>query len=167
MFEVVFSRHHLLTPSRWLSIGIGVGVFILGLTTRRDGHQREGKGGWRSKKEKISISDKPKGEKPIDSGSNKKEGKKNKCIKKIVYYESDTSTSSTTSQKNDPSSKQKMVKIHSTALHLVIHAFLVPQILIYIQFLMASLRTLMGRIILGGVIKCVAIFYRSILAFWT
>jgi hypothetical protein len=36
----------------------------------------------------ISIDDETKGEKPVDSGSNKKkDGKKKKHTKKIVYYE--------------------------------------------------------------------------------
>jgi hypothetical protein len=57
-------------------------------------------------KEKIPIDDEPKGEKPINLGSNKKDGKK-KCIKNVIYYESNTSTSSTTSQKDDSSSSSK------------------------------------------------------------
>jgi hypothetical protein len=75
-----------------------------------EGLDCKGKGKVANEKEKIPIYGKPKGEKPIDSGS-KKEGKKKKCIKKIVYYESDTSTSSTTSHKDDSSpSKQNMIK---------------------------------------------------------
>jgi hypothetical protein len=44
-----------------------------------------------AQKEKIPDDGEPKGEKSLDSRT-KKEGKK-KCVKKIVYYESDTSTS--------------------------------------------------------------------------
>jgi hypothetical protein len=59
----------------------------------------------RDDKEKIPINDEPKGEKPVDLRSGKKkEGKKKKCIKKIVYYESDMSTSLTTLPKDDSSS---------------------------------------------------------------
>jgi hypothetical protein len=50
-------------------------------------------------KEKTPIDDKPKGKKPIDSRT--KEGKK-KCIKKIVYYETDSSTSSSPRAKRKP-----------------------------------------------------------------
>jgi hypothetical protein len=45
-----------------------------------------------AQKDKIPDDGEPKGEKSLDSRTKKKEGKK-KCVKKIVYYESDTSTS--------------------------------------------------------------------------
>jgi hypothetical protein len=44
-----------------------------------------------NEKENMPIDDKPKGEKHVDSGT-KKEDKK-KCIKKIVYYETNSYTS--------------------------------------------------------------------------
>jgi hypothetical protein len=66
-------------------------------------------------KEKITIDNKPKGEKIVVSGLGKKEGKK-KHIKKIIYYDNDTS-----SQKDDNTSpsKQNMVKtsFNHTPLH--------------------------------------------------
>jgi hypothetical protein len=72
--------------------------------------------------EKETLNNEPKGVKPIDSGSReKKDGKNKKRIKKIVYYNSNTSLSSPT--------------------------------LVYCLFLLASLLTLMERIILGGVIR--------------
>ena len=46
----------------------------------------KGKGKVAEEKKKICIDDEPKGEKTIDSWSGKKEDKKKKCIKKIVYY---------------------------------------------------------------------------------
>jgi hypothetical protein len=42
LFEVVFCRHHLFKPSvSVLPIGIRASLFILGLTTQRDGLQME------------------------------------------------------------------------------------------------------------------------------
>jgi hypothetical protein len=63
-------------------------------------------------KERIPIDDKPKCEKPVNSGSKRnKEGKKKKHIKKTVNYESNTSASSPTLRKDySSSSKQKTVK---------------------------------------------------------
>jgi hypothetical protein len=59
--------------------------------------------------EKETLNNEPKGEKPIDSGSGKKDGKKKNRIKKIVYYNNDASSSS---PKDDDSfsSKQKTIK---------------------------------------------------------
>jgi hypothetical protein len=65
------------------------------------------------RKEKITVDDELKGEKPIDFGSSK-EGKKKKCIKKIVYYESNTSSS----QKDDESSSSKQKPIKTTFNHI-------------------------------------------------
>jgi hypothetical protein len=62
-------------------------------------------------------------------------------------------------------SSKKWLKIHSTALLLIIHPFLVPPMPNCFRFLLASLLTLMGRIICGGAIKCVAIFSCSTLVF--
>jgi hypothetical protein len=62
-------------------------------------------------KEKETINNnEPKGDKPIDSGSNnKKNDVKKRRIKKIVYYDSDTSSSSSNDDHDDSSSKKKMV----------------------------------------------------------
>jgi hypothetical protein len=69
---------------------------------------------WKGKvtDEKETINNEPKGDKPINSGSNnkKKDGKKKKCIKKIVYYDSDASSSSSHKNDNKSSSKKKTVK---------------------------------------------------------
>ena len=47
-------------------------------------------------KEKESFFNKPRDDKPTDSGSShkKRDRKKKRCIKKIVYYDSDESSSS-------------------------------------------------------------------------
>jgi hypothetical protein len=59
-------------------------------------------------KEKESIFNEPRDDKPTDSGSShkKKDGKKKRRIKKIVYYDSDESSSS---QRNDDDKKKKTV----------------------------------------------------------
>jgi hypothetical protein len=43
-----------------------------------------------------SLFNEPKDDKPIDSGSShkKRDGKKKMCVKKIIYYDSDASSSS-------------------------------------------------------------------------
>jgi hypothetical protein len=63
-------------------------------------------------KEEILNVYEPKGDKITDSGSNnkRKDGKKKRCIKKIIYYDSDTSSSSPRDNDNgDSSSKNKTV----------------------------------------------------------
>jgi hypothetical protein len=55
----------------------------------------KGKGMVVNDKEKESIFNEPRDDKPTDSGlSHKKDGKKKRRIKKIVYYDSDESSSS-------------------------------------------------------------------------
>jgi hypothetical protein len=56
-------------------------------------------------KQTVPIDDEPKGDKTVDSGSGKKNEGKKKCIKKITYYENDTS-----SAQKDSSYMQKSVK---------------------------------------------------------
>jgi hypothetical protein len=64
-------------------------------------------------KEKESIFNEPRDDKPTDSGSShkKKDGKKKRRIKKIIYYDSDASSSSSPrdDDDDDSSSKKKMV----------------------------------------------------------
>jgi hypothetical protein len=59
-------------------------------------------------KEKESVFNEPRDDKPTDSGSShkKRDGKKKRRIKKIIYYDSDASSSS---PHDDSSSKKKMV----------------------------------------------------------
>jgi hypothetical protein len=69
------------------------------------------KGKWMvvNNKEKESVLNKPRDDKPTDSGSSqkKREGKK-RCIKKIIYYDIDASSSSLHDD-NDSSSNKKTV----------------------------------------------------------
>jgi hypothetical protein len=69
----------------------------------------KGKGMVVNDKEKESLFNEPRDDKPTDSGSShkKRNRKKKRCIKKIVYYDSDASSSSP--RDDDSSSKKKMV----------------------------------------------------------
>jgi hypothetical protein len=60
------------------------------------------------KKETLNIEE-PKGDKATDLGSNnkRKEGKKKRCIKKIIYYDSNASSSSPKDGDGDDSSTKK------------------------------------------------------------
>jgi hypothetical protein len=68
----------------------------------------KGKGMVVNDKEKESIFNEPRDDKPTDSGSShkKKDEKKKRCIKKIVYYDSDESSSS---PRDDDDEKKKPV----------------------------------------------------------
>jgi hypothetical protein len=72
----------------------------------------KGKGMVINDKEKETLYvNKPKDDKPTDSGSShkKRDGKKKRRIKKIIYYDSDTSSSSPRDDDDeDSSSKNKM-----------------------------------------------------------
>jgi hypothetical protein len=69
----------------------------------------KGKGMLINVKEKESLLNEPRDDKPTDSGSShrKRDEKKKRCIKKIIYYDSDTSSSSP--RDDDSSSKKKTV----------------------------------------------------------
>jgi hypothetical protein len=71
----------------------------------------KGKGMVVNDKEKESIFNEPRDDKPTDSGSShkKKDGKKRRCIKKIIYYDNDASSSSPRDDDDDSSSKKKTV----------------------------------------------------------
>jgi hypothetical protein len=72
----------------------------------------KGKGMVVNDKEKESLFNEPRDDKPTDSGSSHKnrDGKKKRCIKKIFYYDNDASSSSPRDgDDNDDSSKRKTV----------------------------------------------------------
>jgi hypothetical protein len=124
----------------------------------------KGKGIMINDKETIKNND-PKGDKPIDSGSNKKKknGKKKRHIKKIVYYDSDASASSPRDDDDDDSSsKGKMVNQNYSFDYFRIpynsnaHLLSIP---------LGKPLTLTGKIILFGVIKCIVNYFVFILAF--
>jgi hypothetical protein len=62
----------------------------------------------KAKEKETLYVDEPKGDKPIDSGSNnkRKDGKK-RCIKKTIYYNSDASSSSPRDDDDEDSSSKK------------------------------------------------------------
>jgi hypothetical protein len=70
----------------------------------------KGKGMVVNDKEKESLFNEPRDDKPTYSGSShKKDGKKKRRIKKIIYYDSDALTSSPHNDDDDSSSKKKPV----------------------------------------------------------
>jgi hypothetical protein len=125
----------------------------------------KGKGMVVNDKEKESIFNEPRDEKPTDSGSShkKKDEKKKRRIKKIIYYHSDASSSSPRDDDDDDSSSKKKtvnqnyyfdysrMPYNSNA-----HLLSIP---------LGKPPTLMEKIILSRVIKCVVIYFLSILVF--
>jgi hypothetical protein len=71
----------------------------------------KGKGMVINDKEKDTLLNEPREDKPTDSGLShkKRDGKKKRHIKKIIYYDSDASSSSLREDNDDSSSKKKMV----------------------------------------------------------
>jgi hypothetical protein len=127
----------------------------------------DAKGKGKVTNEKETLNNEPKGEKSVDSGFGKKVGKKKKCIKKIVYYDNDTSSSSPKDNGDSFSSKQKTIKQTTLRRLLITRVFLIMPMLVYCMFLLSNLLTLMEMIILGGVIKCTIIYFLFILVFGT
>jgi hypothetical protein len=120
----------------------------------------KGKGMVVNDKEKESIFNEPRDNKLTDSGSShkKKDVKKKMRIKKIVYYDSDESSSSPRDNDYD---EKKITQIF----HLIILVFLIIPMPICFLFLLVNLHTLMERTTLFGVTKCVVTFSLSILVF--
>jgi hypothetical protein len=120
----------------------------------------KGKGMVVNDKEKESLFNEPRDDKPTDSGSSHKKSdrKKKRRIKKIIYYDNDASSSSP--HDDDDSSKKKTINQNY---HLIIHVFHLIQMLIYYQFHLGNLHTLMEKTTLSRVIKCIVIYFLSIL----
>jgi hypothetical protein len=122
----------------------------------------KGKGMVVNDKEKESIFNEPRDDKPTDSGSShkKKDGKKKRRIKKIIYYDSDESSSSPRDDDYDDKKKSVNSKFsfdysripYNSNAHLLL-------------FLLVNLHTLMERTTLFGVTKCVVTFSLFILVF--
>jgi hypothetical protein len=121
----------------------------------------KGKGMVVNDKEKESIFNEPRDDKPTNSGSchKKKNGKKKRRIKKIVYYDSDVSSSS---QRDDGDEKKKTVNSNFSFDYSRIpsnsnaHLLLIP---------LGNLRTLMEKTTHFGVTKCVVTYSLSIQVF--
>ena len=105
----------------------------------------KGKGVMINDKEKESLLNEPRENKPTDSGSShkKRDGKK-RHIKKIIYYDSDASSSSP--RDDDDSSSKKKTLIKTTPL--IIPVFRITQMPIYFLFLLENPHTLMERILI-------------------
>jgi hypothetical protein len=126
----------------------------------------KGKGMVINDKEKETLYvDKPKGDKPTDSGSShkKRDQKKNRRIKKIIYYNSDTSSSSPRDNDDeDSSSKKKTVNQNYSFDYSRIpynsnaHLLSMP---------LENPHTLMEKTIHFGVIKCAVTYFPSIQVF--
>jgi hypothetical protein len=124
----------------------------------------KGKGMVVNDKEKESFLNEPRDDKPTDLGSShkKRDGKKKRRIKKIIYYDSDASSSSPTTTTMTP--RQRRNRLIKT-IHLIILVFHSILMLICYQFHLGNLHTLMEKTTLSGVIKCVVIYFLSILVF--
>jgi hypothetical protein len=124
----------------------------------------KGKGMVVNDKEKESLFNKPRDDKPTDSGSShkKKDRKKKRRIKKIIYYDSDASSSSPHDDDDDASSKKKPVNQNYSFDYSRIpfnsnaHLLSIP---------LGNLHTLTEKTTLFGVTKCVVIYFLSILVF--
>jgi hypothetical protein len=120
----------------------------------------KGKGMVVNDKTKESMVNEPRDDKPSDSGSShkKRDGKKKRRIKKIVYYDSDESSSSP----RDDDEKRKPVNSNYSFDYSRIP--LIPM-LIYFQFHLGNLCTLMEKTTHFGVTKCVVTYFLSIQVF--
>jgi hypothetical protein len=118
----------------------------------------------KEKEKETLYVDKPKDDKPTDSGSNnkRKDGKKKRRIKKIIYYDSDASSSSPRDDDDEDSSMKKTVNQNYSFDYSRIpynsnaHLFSNP---------LDKPPTLMETATLFGVIKCVVIYFLSIQSF--
>jgi hypothetical protein len=130
------------------------------------GNDSKGKSKVSDKNERVPVDGNLKDDAPVDSGSNKKDERNKKRIKKIIYHDSDASSSY---QRTMTIPFLRKRRSNKTILeHLLITlAFCIIQMCIYFLYLLASLLTLMGRPIHGGVIKCVVIYFLFILVFGT
>jgi hypothetical protein len=125
----------------------------------------KGKGMVVNNKEKESLFNEPRDDKPTYSGLShkKKDVKKKRRIKKIVYYDSDESSSSPRDDDDDDSSSKKKTVNQNYSFDYSRIPY--NSIAIYFLFLLENPHTLMERITHFGVIKCVVIYFLSILAF--
>jgi hypothetical protein len=145
-----------------LSIGIRTVLFSQGLIAQRE-MDPKCKGMMINDKEKETLYvDEPKGNKPTDSGSShkKRDGKKERRIKKTIYYDSDAPSSS---PRDDNSSlKKKTVNqnysFDYSRMSYSLNAHLLP-------IPLGKPPTLMEMISHFGAIKCVVIYSLYILAF--
>jgi hypothetical protein len=121
-----------------------------------------GKGMVVNDKEKESVFNEPRDNKPTDSGlSHKKRDGKKRRIKKIIYYDSDASSSSPHDDADDSLSKKKTVNQNYSFDYSCISYNSNARLL---SIPLGKPPTLMEKIILSGVIKCIVIYFLSILS---
>jgi hypothetical protein len=118
------------------------------------------------KEKGILNVDEPKGDKITDSGSNnkRKDGKKKRRIKKIIYNDNDTSSSSARDDDGERFLVEKRKRLIKTII-LITLVFLTIQMHICCLFHLENPITLMEKTILSGIIKCIVIYFLSILVF--
>jgi hypothetical protein len=121
----------------------------------------KGKGMVVNDKTKESIVNEQRDDKPSNSGSShkKRDGKKKRRIKKIVYCDSDESSSS---PRDDDDEKRNQL---TQTFLLIIHVFHLTPMLIYFQFHLGNLCTLMEKTTHFGVTKCAVTYSLSIQVF--
>jgi hypothetical protein len=123
----------------------------------------KGKGMVINDKEKETLyADEPKGDKPPDSGSShkKKDGKKRGALRRSSIMTATPPPLHHGTTTTPPRKRKWLIRI----ILLIILACCTIQMLIYCPFLLVT-PTLMGMITPSGAIKCVAIYFLSILAF--
>ena len=123
----------------------------------------KGKGMVVNDKEKDSIFNEPRDDKPTDSGSShkKRDGKKKRWFKKIIYYDSDASSSSPRDDDDDSSTKRTINQNYSFDYSRMpynsnAHLLSIP---------LGKPHTLMEKTTLFGVTKCLVTYFLSILVF--
>jgi hypothetical protein len=115
-------------------------------------------------KEKESLFNEPRDDKPTDSGSShkKRDGKKKRRIKKII-----TTTATPPLLHQETTKMMTRLKRHRLikTIHLIILVFRSIPMLICFQFLLVNLLTLMEKTTLFGVTKRIVTYFLSILVF--
>jgi hypothetical protein len=100
------------------------------------------------------------------SGNTKKDGKKKKRLKKIVYYDNDASSSSP-KEDEDIDSKKKKVKQNYSKTYFNYSRIPYGSTAHLLSIPLGKPLTLMRKTILGGVKRCVVIYFHSTQAFGT
>jgi hypothetical protein len=125
----------------------------------------KGKGMVVNDKEKESLFNEPRDDKPTDSGSSHKKrmGRRRDASRRsstttVMHHLLHQGTTTTTTLRQR---KRRLIKI----VLLITLAFPIIQMRIYFQFPLENLHTLMERTIHFGLIKCVVIYSLSILAY--
>jgi hypothetical protein len=125
----------------------------------------KGKGMVVNDKEKESLFNEPRDDKPTDSGSSHKKrmGRRRDASRRsstttVMHHLLHQGTTTTTTLRQR---KRRLFKI----VLLITLAFPIIQMRIYFQFPLENLHTLMERTIHFGLIKCVVIYSLSILAY--